>query len=143
MLHTGHATVLPVTMWYAGMLVDIGNASEVVLSSYMYDHLTVQSMMLRKLGNRACEPSTLIVQIDREAFRGSTPYYQKSRLTALRDAGARMLLCTGDKAGGIWHKKAVVVDRRYLYSGAANITNQFDAGEQRRAGISDVGGASH
>ena len=51
-------------------------------------------------------------------------------MKALRDAGAAVFLCKGLRGQGSFHNKAVVVDRRYLYSGGANITYKSHSNDE-------------
>jgi hypothetical protein len=112
--------------WYKQMLVDVGVASEVLLGTYMYDHPQLHALLLRRLKGRA--PFTLNILIDKGVLDGNTPWYQRSRLTALVDAGATVHVCTGQPPKGIYHRKAVIVDKRYMYTGGANFTYQSDEG---------------
>ena len=56
---------------------------------------------------------------------GATQSNQMSRPRALwGEDGATIVACRGDPPDGAVHKQALVVDRRYLYSGGANFTNK-------------------
>ncbi len=66
--------------------------------------------------------------IAKEALKGNTPYYQQSRLTALVNAGVTVYVCQGSGSHGSFRKRAVVVDRRFLYTGSPNLTYQSDSG---------------
>ena len=48
----------------------------------------------------------------------------------LVDAGAKVFLCRGAKARGSFHCKAVVVDRRYLYTGSPKATQEPHSNEE-------------
>jgi phosphatidylserine/phosphatidylglycerophosphate/cardiolipin synthase-like enzyme len=112
--------------WYEQMLVDIAVASEVLMATYMYDHPQLHGLLLRRLKGRA--GITVDILIDKGALEGNTPWYQRSRLSVLVNAGATVHVCTGQPPKGIYHRKAVVVDKRYLYTGGANMTYQSDEG---------------
>ena len=64
----------------------------------------------------------------RRVLEGNTPWYQRSRLTALVAEGASVHVCTGQPPKGIYHRKALIVDKRYMYTGGANFTYQSDDG---------------
>ena len=114
--------------WYAQMRRDIAAGSAVVLASAWYDHPEVQQELLRKLAARHREPFELTVLVDRASFDTGAPSRQQPRLRALRDKGARVFKCTGVQRNNTFHKKAVIIDRRYLYTGGANITYASDHG---------------
>ena len=51
----------------------------------------------------------------------------RPRLTELFRAGADVYLCSGSPPFGIFHVKAVCLDRRVLYTGSANITEKMSS----------------
>lgn len=112
--------------WYAHMRQDIATSSQVLLASPWYDNPDVQQALLNRLKKR--EPFSLVVLIDKASFDGVLPKRQKERITALRTNGAKIFLCTGERRENTFHKKAVIIDRRYLYVGGANITYASDHG---------------
>jgi phosphatidylserine/phosphatidylglycerophosphate/cardiolipin synthase-like enzyme len=120
--------IMTIHAWYAKMLVEIAASNEVLLATPWYDHPGVHQALWRKLDRRGREPFALTVLIDRVSFRGRTPPRQKERITALQAKGAKIILCTGLRFDDTFHKKAVIIDRRYLYSGSANITYASDHG---------------
>ena len=101
---------------------DVRGAGEVMVATYMYDHPELHKALIRRLGQRST--FSLIVMVDKEAFGGQTPYFQRSRLAALRENGATVYLCRGERGQGSYHRKALVIDRRYSYSGGANYTRK-------------------
>ena len=50
-------------------------------------------------------------------------YYQRSRVKKLHELGATVYLCSGRKPKGVFHKKSVIADRRWMFSGGANSTH--------------------
>ena len=101
---------------------------EVLLSSLVYDNPDVQKLLVMKLKERHRKPFALTVLIDAASFNGSLPARQQGRIRSLRANGASVFLCRGDRPGYPFHKKAVVIDRRYLYSGGANVTYASEHG---------------
>lgn len=88
----------------------------------MYDNAGIHDILLARLrGRRAL---ALNVYIDKEQLAGNVPKRQKARVTALRAAGAKVYACGGKDKGGAFHCKGVVVDRRFLYAGSANLTDK-------------------
>ena len=94
--------------------------------TFMYDHPQLHNVLLKRLQGRSS--FSLNILIDDSVLKGNKPWYQKPRLTALVEAGAIVYVCTGQPPKGIYHRKAVIVDRRFMYTGGANMTNQADAG---------------
>ena len=120
--------VLPVHAWYGQMRRDIAAGKEVLLSSLVYDNPDVQKLLAMKLKERHRKPFALTVLIDAASFNGSLPARQQGRIRSLRANGASVFLCRGERPGYPFHKKAVVIDRRYLYSGGANVTYASEHG---------------
>ena len=95
----------------------------------MYDEPQLHNVLLERLQGR--KPFQLRLYLDEQSFQGKVPYYQRSRVTALHKAGQRasngnscqVFLCRGDTADGSYHRKGLVADRRYFYSGNGNFTN--------------------
>ena len=81
---------------------------------------------MARLARRGREPFSLVVLVDQESLNSGTPYCQRSRLNALRGETAVILACRGGPPNGIFHKKALIVDRRYMYTGGANFTNKSE-----------------
>ena len=92
------------------------------MASYIYDHPEVQTALLKKLKGRS--PFKLNVYIDSQQLKETSSRYSKSRLKELRSCGERctVFLGKGRTGRGSYHCKGVVVDRRYLFSGGANLT---------------------
>ena len=120
--------LLTVSDWYGQLCSAVGEASEVELGSYMYDNVALHQTLLRRLRGRAS--FSLSVYIDAGSLKGKTPKMQKPRLEELLAAGAKVFRCGGVKASGLFHCKAAVVDRRYLYTGSANFTENSRGNEE-------------
>ena len=120
--------LLDVDAYYIQCCNDIATASEVELASYQYDSPALQKVVLRRLAGRS--PFSLRVYLDAEKFAEGCPYFQRSRVRELFNAGAKVLLCKGPKAQGAFHCKGIVVDRKYLYSGSANATYKSLSNEE-------------
>ena len=124
-----HAEKLKKEDWWRNCHADARAASEVELASYMYDEPQLQNLLLERLQGR--RPFKLRLYLDEQRFRGTTPYYQRSRVKALHSAGLRsqngntceVFLCRGETTDGSYHRKGLVADRRYFYSGSGNFTN--------------------
>ena len=114
--------VMGVAAWYVAMLDSIRDAGEVVLGSYQYDHEELTDVLERRLRDRSAFDCVLLV--DREMFKGKTPFQQRPRLERLRRAGATIVLCRGTPSTGAFHAKAVVTDRRTAFLGTANTTQK-------------------
>jgi len=108
--------------WWKACLVDITDAAEVELASYMYDNFKLHGLLLKRLRGRS--PFALSIFVDAEKFAGSVPKQQKARLRELCNSGAQVYICKGRAAGGAFHCKGLVVDRRYLFTGNANFTEK-------------------
>ena len=77
-------------------------------------------MFLKRLVGRAEFKPT--VALDREAFASGKPKSQKRQVTELQEAGATVFLCKGVGGQGAFHSKALVLDRRFLFTGGSNLT---------------------
>ena len=66
---------------------------------------------------------TLNLHIDAEMLGGGTPQSQRKRVKDLSDEGATVYVCKTGRQGS-YHCKALVVDRRVLYTGSANFTGK-------------------
>ena len=119
---------LDVASFYERCCADVAHASEVVMASYMYNDESLQKVFLKRL--RGGADFKLAVLLDAEMFAGSVPRSQKPRVTELREAGASVFLCKGVAGQGAFHSKALVVDRRYLYTGSANFTQKSRRNEE-------------
>ena len=129
--------VLEGAAWFERLVDDLGSASSVTLASYTYDEPAIQAIMERRLRSRACEVE---VMVDKEAHDAATTRFQRSRLAALRDLGARVRLCQGKprsriygknaRGHGLFHKKVVVIDKRVLYHGSANCSRNSRCNEE-------------
>ena len=69
-------------------------------------------------------PKGTVADLDREQFAGGVPKKQTSRVRSLHKAGAKVYLCSESGQHGSYHCKALVIDRRVLLAGSANLTNK-------------------
>ena len=120
--------LLDVGTFYERCCSDLATASEVEMATYQYDCPSLQKVLLKRLKGRS--PFSLKVYLDAEMFGAATPRYQKSRVKELWQAGAQVFLCKGPGPQGSFHAKAVVVDRRYLYTGSPNFTYKSHNNEE-------------
>ncbi len=115
-------SVLPMREWLAALLLLVRSAMEIVVASYHFDHPSLTQALLQRLGSRA--PADVVVLVDHGAYVERACYRMRARLEELRRAGARVYLCRGDPPLGAFHMKAVVLDRRWLFTGSANLTSK-------------------
>ena len=67
---------------------------------------------------------SLLKVLDREEIeKGSIPRNQKPRVRQLCRAGTQIFLVKGIRSQGSYHKKEVIVDRRWMFEGSANLTD--------------------
>ena len=67
---------------------------------------------------------SLTMVLDREEMeKGSVPRNQKPRVRQLCRAGAQVFLVKGIRSQGSYHKKEVIVDRRWIFEGSTNLTD--------------------
>ena len=123
------AVVLSTTNWWTQLLADVGRASEVSLTTLVFDHPELTNVFLHRLRGGAFE---LVLVVDKESFETQPPVSreQTPRLRALRRAGAEVVLCRGFGRLGRLHAKALVCDRRVAYCGSANFTAKSSANEE-------------
>ena len=114
--------VLSTADWYRQMLEGMHMAREVIVASYMFDHGAVHAELLKRLQGRGA--FELQVLVDREAFLERTARRQRPRLELLRRAAGDVYLCRGTPPLGRFHMKAVIIDRRTVFTGSANITEK-------------------
>ena len=114
------AQLLDIDNFYEQCCSGVAISSEVEMASYMYDNERLHSMFLKRLKGRA--DFMLTITLDREAFAGGHPKSQKRRVKELQEAGATVFLCKGGGGDGAFHSKALVLDRRFLFTGGANFT---------------------
>ena len=91
------------------------------MATYMYDNLDLHKVLVRRLQQQSFQCT---VRVDAEAFTGRTPFHQRARLAELHQNGGKVFLCRGEMRKGSYHRKALVADRRYLYTGGANLTSK-------------------
>ena len=114
--------VLTTTAWWAALLGAVSAASEVLAGSFLFDRGGLTDTLLRRLRGRP--PFSVTLLVDAEGLQQGTSRHQRSRLRALRDAGAAVYLCRGQGRRGRLHLKALVVDRRKVYTGSLNLTDK-------------------
>lgn len=120
--------ILDIDVFYNKICADLSTASEVELASYIYDDPSLQKVLLQRLKGRW--DFKLNMYVDAEMFAGTGCRYQRKRLRDLCEAGAKVFLCKGPGRQGSFHMKALVVDRRYLYSGSPNFTYKSHCNEE-------------
>ena len=108
------------TSWRQRALSEVRGAQRVLLASYVYDDPYFQAVLLEKLQARG--PFALEVWVDEKAFKAGWCTRQRTRLLALREKGAKVFLCEGRNEAGIFHVKALVVDKEVAYWGGQNTT---------------------
>jgi hypothetical protein len=109
--------------WWSTVVAEVGGAREVELASYMFDDKSLFDVLARGLRRKQL---VLNVYIDAEALGGQTPRSQRKRLTELLALGgeegrATVWRCKTWRQCS-YHCKALIVDRRVLYTGSANFT---------------------
>jgi len=121
---------LEVERWYRECCTSIGKSAEVELASYCYDNPLVQKVLLQKL--RGDDPFKLNVYVDGSQLEEKGRRFCKARLRELRACGERctVFVCKGHSGKGIYHCKAVVVDRRHLFTGGANLSYSSHLNEE-------------
>lgn len=107
--------------WWSRCLADVAHASEVEIASYMFDEKEFCGLLAKRLGKRTCT-FRLRICVDRGSFSGGVPRKQRESLRKLRELGAEVFLCKGAGTLGLYHRKGLVADRRYFYTGTANFT---------------------
>ena len=61
--------------------------------------------------------------VDDAKFDKGGPTLQRPRTKKLKAAGAKVFLCKGKRARGSFHYKAIIIDRRYMWTGNENCTD--------------------
>ena len=110
------------TELYERCCSDLKKASVVEVASYCYDSPAVQQVLLARLKGSA--PFAVNLYIDKEMYAGKVPKRQKRCLRELEAAGAAVYICKGLRGLGSFHWKAMIVDRRYMYTGSANFSKK-------------------
>ena len=115
--------------WWERALEETKHASHIMVSSFLYDEPSLQAMLKQRLQSRsACNVSVLIDEAEYKARRAR---HQRPRLMELRDLGAAVYLCQGGECKalfgqnsylGNYHVKALILDRRVMYTGSSNMT---------------------
>ena len=121
--------------FYADLLEALGQASEVLISVFQYDHPKVQEKLLFGLRHGL----RLDVVVDSQG--SSTCRYMGARLKELRKAGGHVhersghnhrAICgpSGAHLTGHLHHKIIVVDRRIGYVGSKNLTRSSETNRE-------------
>ena len=95
----------------------------------MFDEDSLQTLFLRRLNDRY--RFALDVLVDDGDYLSNTCRHQRTRLLALRRAGARVFVCSGASPAharrrgfrGAFHMKELAIDQRVVFTGSANLTN--------------------
>ena len=106
--------------WLGHALQEIRGAKHVVLASYVYNNHQVQELLKQKLQGRS--EFECIIAVDKSAYGKSVAPGEKTKLKELKDLGAAVHLCDGQKGSGIFHWKCIIVDGKVVFTGSANVT---------------------
>ena len=120
--------LLGIDEFYSQCCCELGTASEAEVATYQYDNPSLQKVLLKRLKGRSA--FKLNLYIDTEQFGGAVPKRQRALVRELWTAGATVYLCKGPRPKGSFHGKAVVIDRRYLFTGGANATYKSHSNEE-------------
>ena len=112
--------LVDLSQWWSKLVAEVGEASEVELATYMFDDEMLFEVLLQRLNSRRI---SMNLYIDTEMLAGQVPKSQRSRVSKLQEAGATVFLCKTGRSGS-YHSKALVLDRRVLYTGSANFTGK-------------------
>jgi hypothetical protein len=112
--------LVDLSQWWSKLVAEVGEASEVELATSRFDDEVLFELLLQRLNSRRI---SMNLYIDTEMFAGQVPKLQRSRVSKLQEAGAAVFLCKTGKSGS-YHSKALVLDRRVLYTGSANFTGK-------------------
>ena len=110
--------LLDLQTWWSQHITGVGEAAEVEVASYTFDDKALFDALARGLWRKQL---VVNLYIDAEMLAGSTPQCQRSRLRELRGLGATVWRCKTGREGS-YHCKALVLDRRVVYTGSANLT---------------------
>ena len=87
-------------------------------------------MLLQRLQDES--KFTLKFSVDKEIFQVGTPKNQLSRVSRLsKQDGCDVWLCSGPGRLGAYHVKEIIIDRRYLFTGSANLTCKSHQNRER------------
>jgi hypothetical protein len=117
--------------WWGRCIGEIGQASIVLIGSYMYDDATLHAKLLARLRGRLAFTCDIIV--DKQTYEARSCPGEYTKLHELKAAGASVYLCSGDlnvaveifgrnAVVGYFHVKAIAIDGKIAYHGSANFT---------------------
>ena len=106
--------------WLDHALQEMQDAKHVVLASYVYNNHKVQELLIKKLNGRS--NFDCIIAVDKSAYDKNTAPGEKTKLKELKDLGAVIHLCGGQRGSGIFHWKCIIIDAKIVFSGSANAT---------------------
>ena len=116
--------------WWAAILDQVKTATEVEIAVYCFDDLALFNLLLKRLQDKS--KFTLKLSVDKEMFQGGTPKNQLSRVSRLsKQDGCDVWLCSGSGRLGAYHVKELITDRRYLFTGSANLTCKSHQNRER------------
>ena len=118
----GKCELYGVDAWYRDIIGLLQTATDVEVASYQFDHPRVFDTLLKRLRGRS--KLDLKMYVDAEMLAVGGPRKQKPRLRELHAAGAQIYVCAGPGRRGAFHGKALVVNRRFLFTGSANFTEK-------------------
>ena len=108
--------------WWREVLSTLQTAAEIEISTYLFDEPSLHALLVKRLTD-ARDTVAVRLHLDGKTLLNDDKfYYQRSRVKKLHELGATVYLCSGRKPKGVFHKKAVIADRRWMFSGGANLT---------------------
>ena len=87
----------------------------------MYDEPGLHALLLKRLAEKT-NTLKLRVYLDKENLEKGNTKRQRGYVKELVKLNAEVYACSGKTKGGCWHCKGVVVDKRWLLTGSANLT---------------------
>ena len=108
--------------WWRGVLSTLQSASEIEISSYLFDEPSLHALRVKRLADGRDKVAVRVHLDGKTLLNDGKFYYQRSRVKKLHGLGATVYLCSGRKPKGVFHKKAVIADRRWMFGGGANLT---------------------
>ena len=109
--------------WWREVLSVLQTASEIEISSYLFDEPSLHALLVKRLADERDKVAVRLHLDGKTLLKEEKYYYQRSRVKKLHELGATVYLCSGRKPNGVFHKKAVIADRRWMFTGGANLTH--------------------
>ena len=109
--------------WWREVLSALQTAAEIEISSYLFDEPSLHALLVKRLADKRDRVAVRLHLDGKTLLNDDKFYYQRSRVKKLHELGATVYLCSGRKPNGVFHKKAVIADRRWMFSGGANLTH--------------------